>query len=200
MTILLVRHAQSAGNAAGVLSGAADLPLTDLGRAQAAALGERLTSLSIAAVYASPLTRARDTAQATADRVGLPVTIVDGLREASLGAAEGLSWAEIRERWTLGSGATWADAIPGAEPGGEVRARVSATIDELLERHPDEVVLCVSHAGTITHALQHVLGTPLDVGLRFTVYHAALNVIEQSRSGPVLLTLNDRCHLELLDA
>ena len=199
MTILLVRHAQSAGNARGVLSGTEDLPLTDLGRAQAAALGERLRSLSITAVYTSPLARARDTAQATAERIGLPVTILDGLREASLGAAEGLSWQEIRERWTLGSGVAWADGIPGAEPGLDVRTRVSSVVDELLDRHRDELVLCVSHAGTITHALQHVLGTPPDVGLRFTVYHAALNVIEPSRTGPVLVTLNDRCHLEPLD-
>ena len=197
MTLLLVRHAQSSGNARGVLSGTVDLPLTELGRAQAAALGARLATLPIAAVYASPLTRARDTAQATADRVGLPVTILEALREATLGAAEGLAWPEVRERWAIGNGLTWADAIPGAEPGIEVRARISATVDELLRRHPDEVVLCVSHAGTITHALQYVLGTPLDVALRFTVQHAALNIIEPGRDGPVLVTLNDRAHLDL---
>ena len=58
------------------------------------------------------------------------------------------------------------------------------------------MALCVSHAGTITQALQHVLGLPLEQGIRVPLHHAALNVVEWSDRGPVLIALNDRCHLE----
>jgi len=198
VTLILVRHAQSAGNALRVFSGGMDVPLTDFGRRQAEALADRLASHPIAAVYASGLQRARDTAQATAARHGLEVTVIDGLRECGLGEAEGRTWAEVQERWVIGLGARWADAITGAEPGDEVRARVSSTIDTLLERHRDEVALCVSHAGAITHAMQHVLGLPLDQGARMPVRHVALNVVEWSERGPMLTALNDECHLEAL--
>ena len=80
-----------------------------------------------------------------------------------------------------------------------MRARVSSGLDELLERHRDDVALCVSHAGAITHALQHVLGLPLEQGVRVPLHHAALNVIEWTERGPVLLSLNDACHLEAIE-
>ena len=200
MTLLLVRHAQSAGNASGVFTGSLDLPLTDLGRRQAEALAERLATQPIVAVYASTLERARETARPTAERHGLKVQVLETLREGGLGEAEGLAWPEVRARWTLGEGARWADGIPGAERGDEVRARVASGIDVLFERHRDTLALCVSHAGTITHALQHVLGLPLDQGIRVPLHNAALNVVEWSASGPVLTGLNDRCHLEAVVA
>ncbi|MSQ42408.1 MAG: histidine phosphatase family protein [Dehalococcoidia bacterium] len=199
VTLLLARHAQSAANASGVMTGWLDVPLTEAGRAQAAALAERLAGEPVVAVYASPLGRALATAQPTAARLGLAVTTVEGLREAGLGEAQGLRWPEVRDRWTTGHGAIWADAIPGAEPGAAVRARVAAVLEELLERHRDELVLCVAHAGTITHALQHVLGLPMDRGPRLPIYHAALTVIDGRGREPVLVALNDRCHLEALE-
>ncbi len=196
MTLILVRHAQSESNASGLFTGSMNVALTDLGRRQAQALAGRLASLPIAAVYASGLQRAQDTARPTAERFGLDVTVVEALREAGLGEAEGRSWAEVRERWTLGTDARWADEVPGAERGDDVRARVSAGIDALMERHRDELVLCVSHAGTITHALQHVLGLTLEQGVRLSVQQAAFNVIEWSTRGLVLTAFNDRCHLD----
>lgn len=196
MTVLLVRHAQSAGNARGVFTGGMDVPLTDLGRRQAALLADRLAAQPIVAVYASGLQRARETARPTAERFGLEVTVVEALREAGLGEAEGRTAAEVDARWGMGFGARWADRIPGAEPGTDVRQRVAVGLDELLERHRAEVALCVSHAGTISHALQHLLGLSLEHGVRMPVRHAALNVIEWSERGPVLTALNDDCHLE----
>ena len=198
MTLIIVRHAQSEANAAGVFTGSMDVALTDLGRRQTEALAERLAVRPISAVYASTLQRAQDTARPTAARFGLEVEVLEALREAGLGEAEGLAWPEVRRRWTLGEGARWADMIPGAERGDDVRARVASGIELLLERHRDDVALCVSHAGTITHAIQHVLGLPLEQGVRVPLQHAALNVVEWSERGPVLVALNDRCHLEAL--
>ena len=203
MTLILVRHAQSAWNARGVFTGGADPPLTDLGRRQSAALAERLALQQIAgrpivAVYVSTLGRARETARPTAERLGLEVIETEELREAGLGAAEGLTWEAVQARWPIGVGARWADAIEGAERGDDVRARVAHGVDALLERHRTAVALCVSHAGTITHALQHLLGLWFEEG-RMPVWHAALNVVEWTERGPVLVALNDRCHLEALD-
>lgn len=196
MTLLVVRHAQSEGNARGIFTGGLDLSLTDLGRRQAQALADRLASQPIAAVYASGLERARETARPTAERLGLPIMILDALREAGLGEAEGLTWAQVLGRWTLGVGTRWADQITGAEPGEDVRARVTVGLEELMERHRDDVALCVSHAGTITHGFQHVLGLAPDQGVRLPIQHAALNVIEWSERGHVLAALNDGCHLD----
>lgn len=198
MTLIIVRHAQSEANAAGVFTGSMDVALTEYGRRQAEALADRLADRPIAAVYASTLQRAQATARPTAERFGLDVQVIETLREAGLGEAEGLAWPEVRQRWTLGQGARWADAIPGAERGDEVRARVAGGIDELLERHRDDLALCVSHAGTITHILQHILGLSLDQGVRVPLQHAALNIVEWTERGPVLTALNDRCHLEAI--
>ncbi|MEX2446956.1 MAG: histidine phosphatase family protein [Dehalococcoidia bacterium] len=200
MTLYLVRHAQSEANAGGVFTGGWDVPLTALGRAQSEALAARLQDEPIAAVYASTLSRAQDTAQAVAARLGLAVEVREGLREAGLGEAEGLPWTTVRERWPIGAGATWADAIPGAEGGVAVRHRVAAEVDELLLRHRGETVLAVSHAGAITHALQHVLGMPLEAGPRFRILHAALNVVDEVDGDPFVLALNDGCHLESVES
>ena len=200
MTLILVRHAQSEANAAGVFTGSMDVALTEYGRRQAEALADRLAGRAITAVYASTLQRAQATARPTAERFGLEVTVLDALREAGLGEAEGLAWPEVRRRWTLGEGARWADAIPGAERGDDVRARVAGGIDALLERHRDDIALCVSHAGTLTHAIQHVLGLPLEQGVRVPLHHAALNIVEWTERGPVLVALNDQCHLEAVAA
>ena len=87
MTLILVRHAQSEANAAGVFTGSMDVSLTDLGRRQAAALAERLAGMTVTAVYSSTLRRAQDTARPTAERFGLEVQAVEALRESGLGEA-----------------------------------------------------------------------------------------------------------------
>ena len=88
MTLILVRHAESTGNSGSTIQGWTDTELTEAGRSQAAAVARRLSRLPLAAVYASPLARARDTALAVAGLAGLEVVQLDDLRERYYGQAQ----------------------------------------------------------------------------------------------------------------
>ncbi|MCA9856305.1 MAG: histidine phosphatase family protein, partial [Dehalococcoidia bacterium] len=118
MTVILVRHAESEGNIGGVIQGWTDLPLTDIGEQQAQMVARRFKGASIAAVYSSPLYRARETARPIADVLALPLVEVDDLRERYYGQAQGLTWTEAAERWPLGVAEhhrDWAMAVPEVE-------------------------------------------------------------------------------------
>src|SRR5207248_2072590 len=93
-TLLLVRHGETDWNAAGRLQGHTDRPLNDYGRQQARELGDRLAGDRIAAVYASDLVRARETAEILGERLGLVVVLDPDLREKNWGTWEGLTGDE----------------------------------------------------------------------------------------------------------
>ena len=100
MRLLLVRHGETDWNAAGRIQGCTDTPLNARGRAQAAALAEKLRSSERAeALYTSPLRRAAETAEIIGSALGLRPEPVEALREISFGVWEGCSWAEIQRRW-----------------------------------------------------------------------------------------------------
>ena len=127
--ILLVRHGETEWNAAGRVQGWTDSPLSDRGRAQAARLAARLAAFPLAAVYASDLSRARDTARALAAPHGLPVLDDPGLRERCYGDWEGLTLSELEARypdaWDRYHRQRALDVlIPGGETWEEVAARV----------------------------------------------------------------------------
>ncbi len=117
MTLLyLIRHARTAWNDNGRMQGWADQPLDDHGRAQAHALARRLSAETFAALYASPLLRARETAELLAAPHHLPVTFDDRLRERNIGAWTGLTFAEARRLAPAAAHGDW--RLAGA-PGGE---------------------------------------------------------------------------------
>src|ERR1700685_3158559 len=99
-------------------AGRSDIPLTDVGLQQAAAAAKRLASAGIDVIVASPLLRARQTASEVAATTGAPVVADDGFRETDFGAWEGLTFAEVRERWP-DEMANWMADPQGAPPGGE---------------------------------------------------------------------------------
>src|SRR5690606_38709702 len=94
----LIRHGESTGNAEGRLQGQADFPLSERGRRQALALALRLRGLDFAALYASDLSRALDTACVIGEAVGLPVVSDPRLREIDIGSWSGLTADEIAAR------------------------------------------------------------------------------------------------------
>src|SRR5215467_7383911 len=95
-TLLLARHGQSVSNAVRRFQGCQDVPLSELGLRQAEALAAAVRPRAVAAVYASPLERARHTAEVAAKATGATVVVVDDLRELSLGDWEGRTVDEIR--------------------------------------------------------------------------------------------------------
>jgi broad specificity phosphatase PhoE len=160
-TLLLVRHGETDWNRDGRWQGHSDTHLNDAGREQARQVAADLGHVD--AIYASDLTRARETAEIIAADLGLDVRTDARLRERSFGAWEGLSMPEIEEqfgdalaRWRLGDG----PGADDAEPFEAFAERVREFVEEVLARHPDEAVLVVSHGGSIR--VIHALATGLD--------------------------------------
>jgi broad specificity phosphatase PhoE len=150
-TIYLARHGESDWNAANRFQGHSDRPLTDHGREQAKALADLVAAESVEAIYASPLSRALETARIVAARTGLGVVVDEGLREVDTGSWSGLSRAEVRERYPEGfqrwitGGAGWEDG----ESYEEMAERVLAAVNRIAAAHPGGRVLLVSHGGPI---------------------------------------------------
>jgi broad specificity phosphatase PhoE len=149
--ILLARHGETDWNRARRVQGQTDRPLNDEGRRQAAELARSLAGEHLDAVYASDLLRALDTARVVAEPRGLDVVTLPELRERDFGTWEGLTDAEILERFPHARTAPWGDA----ETREQLAARVIAAVDEIVERHAGGRVLIVSHGGPIRAVLRH---------------------------------------------
>ena len=149
--ILFVRHGETDWNVERRVQGHSDRPLNANGEAQAQALAAGLRGGRLDAVYASDLTRARDTAAAVAEVHGLDVELLPALREKNFGSWEGLLDTEIRERFPQANGGPWGDA----ESSEEVAERVLSALHEIAVRHPGGRVLVVSHGGPLRAVLRH---------------------------------------------
>jgi probable phosphoglycerate mutase len=160
--LLLVRHGATSRTAEDRFSGDAGVDLSDEGRRQVAALAVRLADQSIAAIYASPLSRTRETAEILARPDGLPIATRDGLREISHGHWEGLTRKEVEDRFPEEYSAWEEDPFTFAPRGGEtgvaVLARALPTVREIVTAHPADTVLVVSHKATLRLLLASLLG------------------------------------------
>ena len=214
MRLVLVRHGESEANAAGIYQGWLDSPLTPLGERQAAATARALAArddIRPIAVYASPLLRAWRTGEVIATALGLPPVPHPGLREINVGAATGLAFAAVGERWpqlaaervSLGLDHGW----PEGETGRTFGARVAATLDEIIARHqhptvadapdgPEEAIILASHGGTIRFALAYLRGDAENRWPDDSVRNCSLAEIVLDPAGHQVIGL-DRCeHLD----
>ena len=191
LVLILLRHGQTAANAAGLLLGRDDPPLTDLGRRQAEMLAGVSGVGAAVRVISSPLARTRQ----TADLLGPPVTVDDRWIEIDYGAYEGTPLADVPpEVWVQ-----WR-ADPGWRPrGGEsltdVGRRVRASCDELLasgEAAAADVVV-VSHVSPIKAAVAWALGVGDEIVWRMFLDVASVCRITTSGRGPSLRTYNETC-------
>ncbi len=160
--IFLVRHGATQLTAENRFSGAVGVDLSDEGRWQAAQLGQRLQHERITALYSSPLSRTMETAQLIGEALGVEPASRDGLREISHGRWEGLTRAEVEERFGDEYAAWEEDPFTFAPEGGEsgvaVLARSLPVIRDIVTRHTGERVLVVSHKATIRILLSSLLG------------------------------------------
>ncbi|MBA2302294.1 MAG: histidine phosphatase family protein [Acidobacteria bacterium] len=160
--LYLVRHGATRLTAEDRFSGAIGAELSTEGQHQAARLGERLQNARLAGVYASPLSRAVDTARIVGGVCGLAPILREELREISHGPWEGLTRREVEERFRDDYAAWEADpftfAPPGAESGVAVLARALPVIREIVTTHAGQCVLVVSHKATIRLVLCSLLG------------------------------------------
>lgn len=203
MRLLLVRHGQSEGNAAGRLQGRSEYPLSELGREQARRLARRLSQQpnGIVVVYTSPQSRAAQTAGPLAQTLGAPLIADDRLCEHDAGALTGLTMAEVQEQFPQVHAAWKADvdewvSFPGAEGNERFRHRIRQFLVEVAARHrDDQAVAVVSHGGTLAACLAEMVGLPPQRRPPFHFANASLTIVDLSRRRPRLVLHNDTCHL-----
>jgi ribonuclease H / adenosylcobalamin/alpha-ribazole phosphatase len=196
---VLLRHGQTPMSVQKRYAGRSDPPLTEAGVQQAAAAAKRLASAGFRVIVTSPLLRTVQTAQAVAAVSGAAVVTDDGFRETDFGAWEGLTFAEVRERWPAELSAWLADpeiAPPGGESFTDVSARVTAARDRLLAARAGQTVLIVSHVTPIKTLVAAALLAPPAALYRMHLDVAALCEIDWYADGPaVLRSFNDTSHL-----
>jgi ribonuclease H / adenosylcobalamin/alpha-ribazole phosphatase len=196
---MLLRHGQTPMSVQKRYAGRTDAPLTDTGVQQAAAAAKRLATAGLGVIVTSPLQRTAQTAQAVAAVTGAAVVTDDGFRETDFGAWEGLTFAEVRERWPAEVTAWLADpevAPPGGESFTDVNTRVIAALDRVLAARTGQTVLIVSHVTPIKMLIAAALLAPPPALYRMHLDVAALSEIDWYADGPaVLRSFNDTGHL-----
>jgi len=181
--IVLVRHGQTAWNQEARFRGRAEVELDEFGLRQAEATGRYLaTRWPVVAVYASPMHRAMQTAEAIARAQGLTTRPLEGLLDIDFGACQGLSSDETAQRYPAIYRA-WLEAphtvrFPGGEGLDEVRERVVAGLDEVIVRHPEQSVALVSHTVVNRVLLCAVLGLGNEHFWRLRQETCAVNVFD----------------------
>lgn len=185
--LILVRHGRTAHNASRRLLGRLDPPLDELGLRQARALGRSDRLKGVSRVVASPLLRARTTAEA----LGHGYEVDPRWIEIDYGVFDGMPLAEVPPSLFD----NWADDPEWVPEGGEslaaVGRRVSEACDELWEEAATTDIAVVSHVSPIKAAVGWALGVPEPSRLRLFVDTASLHRIAPGRSGPSLISFNE---------
>jgi probable phosphoglycerate mutase len=196
-TFLLIRHAQTdiAGTAlAGWMGG---VHLNEEGRAQADELARQLKGVRLAAIYSSPLERARETAGPLAAQLGLEIRVLKELGELDYG-----DWTERRfdglagdAQWHRFNAMRSLARIPGGEMMIAAQARMAAALEQLRLAHGDDAVAVISHGDIIKAALAHFLGVPLDLFNRLEISMASVSVVAVEPLEVRVLMVNHRPEL-----
>lgn len=192
MRLYLVRHGESEGNRQLLLYGRTDCPLTEEGRADARAAAEKLRGLDIGRCYASPLSRAADTARACADALGLPVFFRDDLMEQDMGDFENTSFSEMSKKFPGLIPAIFDNWTTSEPPGGEsyaaLRARTLRALAEITAGTGDALI--VSHNGPLSVIIGSLLGAEGGGVGKFWFMHGCYSCIDLKDGRPRLVCFN----------
>jgi len=198
--VILVRHGQTEWNILGKYQGHSDIDLSALGVEQANLLAQRLANQRIDAIYASDLKRAIKTAKGIANTHQLSVHIIPELREISFGDWEGLDYNTINSKWPGEVERFFKNAdsvvIPNGETFCEVEQRSCNVVQKIIEQHPDQTIVIVSHGGTIRTLLAHALHIPLKYIWNIRQDNTAVNILKYFDNQVVIELLNDTHHLK----
>jgi probable phosphoglycerate mutase len=202
--LVLVRHGETELTAQGRYSGRGDVPLSYKGQLQAVATAARVTTVAseVTAVLSSPLSRCVATAEAIAADTHSPVRIVPDLIECDFGQWEGLTFAEVRDRWPAELD-EWLASAAVAPPGGEsfedVAKRVRGVVSGLLERYPSQTLVVVSHVTPIKLILRDALAGGDSFLHRLFLDPAGISLVDTWPDGGVAVrTVNETAHLSAL--
>lgn len=191
--VLLVRHGLTPTTGTVLPGRAPGLHLSDRGREQAESVARRLTDAGLAAIYTSPLERARETAEPTERTTGQAALVEPALLECDFGEWTGRelgALAKLRE-WRTVQQAPSTFRFPGGESFVELQTRMIVLMERLRAEHRGQTVACFSHADPIKALLTHAVGTHLDHFQRIDVGTGSVSVIDwPSRGAPVVRSVN----------
>jgi probable phosphoglycerate mutase len=202
--LCIVRHGETDWNAGKRIQGHIDIPLSAMGHAQARAVGNALSDEGFAAIYASDLTRTRQTAEATAHlaphSVQVPVQLDPGLRERHYGVFQGLTYTECEARYPAAYASHKSRDPRFAPEGGEsllaFAGRLAQTFDTIVRRHPGESVAIFTHGGVLDIAYRQAAGKSLTAPRDFAIPNCGINWIEIESGCWTLLSWAERAHLD----
>jgi probable phosphoglycerate mutase len=191
--VLLVRHGQTPTTGTTLPGRAKGLHLADAGHVQAGAVAARIAGLrNVAAVYASPLERTRETASPIAKALDLRVKTDRGLLECDFGEWTGAKLSDLRKKpeWDTVQRHPSGFRFPGGESFTEMSTRMTSAIGRLAAAHRGETIVAVSHADPIKAAVAHALGTHLDLFQRIVISPCSVSALLISPGGPIVLAVN----------
>ncbi len=189
----MVRHGKTPSTGKLLPGRAKGLHLSDTGKQEALVVAERLSKIKkVAAIYASPLERARETAAPIAKALKQKVIINKGLLECDFGDWTGEELAKLMKlpEWSNVQRAPSTFRFPKGESFTEMQTRMVSTLDDMRKKHSGGVVICVSHADPIKAAVAHAMGTHIDLFQRIVISTCSVTAVSYSSFGPVVLTVN----------
>jgi probable phosphoglycerate mutase len=196
---LLIRHAVNDWVSTGKLAGwTPEVHLSEEGKAQAEALGQRLAEVPLAAIYSSPLERTVETAQAiAAHHPKIEMQIEEGIGEVRYGKWQGqkISTLAKKRKWYNVQHNPSRVQFPAGETMRGAQARAVDTIERLQSQHPKGMVVVVSHSDVIKMITAHFLGMHLDLFQRIVISPASITSISLGSTRPMIETVNDISHL-----
>ena len=196
----MVRHGETAWNAEGRVQGQLDIPLNEVGRAQARATADALAGHDFTAIYCSDLMRVRQTAEPSAKRLALPVFYMVELRERHYGMFETLTYVEVREKFPQ-QYARFRDKDPDFDfEGGETlrgfNERSLKVVTGLIERHAGEQILVFTHGGVLEMVYRHARAVGLSSPRDFEIPNAGINWFEVTAEEWKVWAWAEIAHLE----
>ena len=199
--LLLVRHGEQHFQPDKPLDENVDAPLSELGRRQAEAVGQRLADLHLDAVYASTMQRAFHTGEAIAGHHDIDVAPRDDLVEINLWGAldqsrtlvDNLGADELRRIYRAGAESRTWDAYPHSDDPDAFRSRVRGGIESIAAEHPGERVVVACHGGVINAYLAHLFGSPRDTVV--SVHHTSITTLRAADDRWAVVAVNDYAHV-----
>lgn len=196
-TVLLIRHGENSWTESHRLAGrTAGVYLNDYGRQQAQALGQRLVTTHLDAIYASPLERTQETAHAIADLRSQAVIANPDILEVDYGSwtGEAIKTLAKEDAWKTVQFYPSGAAFPNGETMYAMQVRMVQAINKLVEKHPQQTIAIVGHADLIKAAVAHYLGVHLDLFQRIVISTASITTVTFHELGPRVVCVNDTNH------
>ncbi len=199
-TLFLVRHGRTGWNKEQIFRGTKDVPLDEVGRAEVLLVGGRLKGEEIRAVYSSPLSRAKETAEAIAGFYNVEVQCLEGLTDLHFGEWEGLSLKEVQKQYP-DLYQEWLKTphqvcFPGGEGLAAVSSRAMKAVEDIIKRHPQEAVALVSHRVVLKVLICALLGLDNSHFWNIAQDTTAINCFHHRNETWICNFLNDTCHLK----